>query len=109
MLVATSILLGQAQAGGFAIGAFNIYNLEGARAVAAAAEEARSPAILQVHPAALRHGGPPLIALCLAAARESGVPIGVHLDHSLSRDDILAALDAGLLSIMADGSHLTYA
>jgi tagatose 1,6-diphosphate aldolase GatY/KbaY len=109
MLVATPTLLGQARAGGFAIGAFNLYNLEGARAVIAAAEAARSPAILQVHPAALRHGGVPLIALCLAAARESGMPIGVHLDHSASRDDILDALDAGLPSIMADGSHLAYA
>ncbi|HXT36658.1 MAG TPA: class II fructose-bisphosphate aldolase [Chloroflexota bacterium] len=108
MLVATTTLLRQAQADGFAIGAFNIYNLEGARAVVAAAEEARGPAILQVHPAALRHGGAPLLALCLAAAREAGGPIGVHLDHSASRDDILAALDAGVSSIMADGSHLTY-
>ncbi|HVA88261.1 MAG TPA: class II fructose-bisphosphate aldolase [Chloroflexota bacterium] len=108
MLVATNTLLRQAQAGGFAIGAFNIYNLEGARAVVAAAEEVRGPAMLQVHPAALRHGGLPLIALCLAAARAADIPIGVHLDHSASRDDILAALDEGIPSIMADGSHLDY-
>jgi tagatose 1,6-diphosphate aldolase GatY/KbaY len=109
MLVSTSMLLHQARAGGFAVGAFNIYNLEGAKAVVAAAEEARSPAILQVHPAALRHGGSPLIALCLTAARQAGIPLGVHLDHSVSRDAILAALDGGVPSIMADGSHLEYA
>ena len=109
MLVAMTALLTAAQADGYAVGAFNVYNLEGVRAVVTAAEETRSPAILQLHPAALRHGGPPLVALCLAAARASAVPLSVHLDHSTSADAIRAALDAGVPSIMADGSHLSYA
>ena len=80
-----------------------------ARAVAAAAEETRSPALLQIHPGALGYGGAPLIALCLAVAREATVPMAVHLDHSTSPHAISAALAAGCASIMADGSHLPYA
>ncbi|MFL5804271.1 MAG: class II fructose-bisphosphate aldolase [Roseiflexaceae bacterium] len=109
MLHPTLALLRAAQLGGYALGAFNVYNLEGACAVVAAAEAARSPAMLQVHPSALQFGGAPLIALCLAAARDAAVPIAVHLDHSSSPDAIRQALDAGVASIMADGSHLEYA
>ncbi len=108
MLTATTSLLHTARAGGYAIGAFNVYNLEGARAVVAAAEDARSPALLQIHPGALAYGGAPLIALCLAVARDAAVPMAVHLDHSTSPRDISAALGAGCRSIMADGSHLPY-
>ena len=109
MLTSTVALLRAAGEGGYAVGAFNIYNLEGVRAVVAAAEAEHSPAMLQLLPTALKHGGPPLVALCLVAARAAAVPIGVHLDHSASADDIRAALAAGLASIMADGSHLPYA
>lgn len=108
MLVSTVELLNAARKGSYAIGAFNVYNLEGARAVVAAAEAERSPVMLQILPGALTHGGPPLVALCLTAAREASVPMAAHLDHSASADDIQAALDAGLNSIMADGSHLSY-
>lgn len=109
MLSTTIALMTAASGNGYALGAFNVYNLEGVRAVVAAAERERSPAILQIHPSAFRHGGIPLIALCLAGAREACVPMAVHLDHSTSPDDIRAAIAAGLTSIMADGSHLPYA
>lgn len=109
MLVRTTTLLAQARRGRYGVGAFNVYNLEGARAVVAAAEEARSPAMLQVHPAALAYGGPALLALCLTAAREAVVPFAVQLDHSASPADIRTALDAGFGAVMADGSPLPYA
>jgi tagatose 1,6-diphosphate aldolase GatY/KbaY len=109
MLVAVKSLLEQAQREHYAVGAFNVYNLEGVQAVVSAAEQEASPAILQVHPAALRHGGEPLLALCLAAARASRAPMGVHLDHSASEADVRVALAAGLSSVMADGSQLPYA
>ena len=73
MLANVRSLLEQAQDRGYAVGAFNVYNLEGVQAVIGAAEQAGSPAILQVHPAALHHGGQPLLALCLAAARGQAV------------------------------------
>jgi tagatose 1,6-diphosphate aldolase GatY/KbaY len=109
MLAPTMALLDAAEASGYAVGAFNVYNLEGVKAVVGAAEAERSPAMLQVHPSALAYGGAPLIALCLAAARAASVPLAVHLDHSSAAEDIRAALEAGAGSIMADGSHLDYA
>ncbi len=109
MLADLVMLLHQAGAACRAVGAFNVYNLEGARAVIAAAEAEAAPVILQVHPAALQYGGPPLLALCLASARLSRVPVAVHLDHSTSAGEIAAALAAGVTSIMVDGSHLPYA
>ena len=108
MLTTTTSLLQSAEAGQYAIGGFNIYNLEGVNAVIQAAEEVGSPALLQIHPAALHHGGTGLIALCIQAAKSSSVPIGVHLDHSTEHHDIQLALEAGIPSIMADGSHLPY-
>ncbi len=108
MLSPTISLLRAATDGAYALGAFNVYNLEGVRAVLAAAETNRSPAILQILPSALKGSGTPLISLCLMAAQEASVPISVHLDHSRSRTEIQEALRAGLTSIMADGSHMPY-
>jgi tagatose 1,6-diphosphate aldolase GatY/KbaY len=108
MLASMGLLLRDAMAGGYAIGAFNVYNLEGVRAVVGAAEAHHSPVMLQLHPSALQHGGRPLVALCLEAAQGARVPVAVHLDHSTALDDISAALTAGMTSIMADGSHLSY-
>ena len=108
MLTSTVTLLQTARSEGYAIGAFNVYNLEGVKAVVAAAEAESSPAMLQLHPGALAHGGLPLVVLCLTAAREAKVPMSVHLDHSTSALDIETVLQAGLVSIMADGSQLDY-
>jgi len=108
MLTSTTELLRAAMAGGYAIGAFNVYNLEGVRAVVRAAETHRSPVMLQLHPGALQHGGQPLVALCLAAAQAATVPAMVHLDHSTSAAAIQEALAAGVTSVMADGSPLPY-
>jgi tagatose 1,6-diphosphate aldolase GatY/KbaY len=109
MLSSTLELLETARRHIYAIGAFNVYNLEGVRAVINAAEACRSPAMLQLHPSALTYGGSPLVALCLEAAVTASVPIAVHLDHSTSEVDIQAALAAGMTSVMADGSPLSYA
>ncbi len=108
MLTSTTALLQDAVAGDYAIGAFNVYNLEGVRAVISAAEVHRSPVMLQLHPGALQHGGVGLVALCLAAARAATVPVTVHLDHSSTPAAIHDALEAGITSVMVDGSHLAY-
>jgi len=76
--------------------------------VIGAAEANRSPAMLQLHPSALKYGGSPLVLLCLESARTASVPVSVHLDHSTSASAIEFALTAGMSSIMADGSHLPY-
>lgn len=108
MLVDTATLLQIARDNKFAVGGFNIYNLEGATAVVQAAEELSSPVILQLLPSALEIGGSPLIAMCLELARKSDIPVAVHLDHCSSEETILFALRNGLHSIMADGSDLSY-
>ncbi|CAK7349569.1 unnamed protein product [Dovyalis caffra] len=105
-LSSTKELLLNAERGGYAVGAFNVYNMEGAEAVVAAAEEENSPAILQIHPSALKQGGIPLVACCVSAAEQANVPITVHFDHGTSKLELVEALDSGFDSLMVDGSHL---
>lgn len=108
MLSSTRELLETARRNVYAVGAFNVYNLEGVRAVVQAAEALHASVMLQIHPSSLKYGGSSLVALCVEAARSAAVPIAVHLDHSNSAAAISAALAAGMPSIMADGSHLPY-
>ncbi|XP_042417589.1 uncharacterized protein LOC122006232 isoform X1 [Zingiber officinale] len=104
----TKNILRDAEKGGYAVGAFNVYNLEGIEAVVSAAEAENSPAILQVHPGALKYGGAPLVSCCICAAEMSSVPISVHFDHGNSKVEVLEALDLGFNSVMVDGSHLPF-
>eukprot|EP00602_Paraphysomonas_sp_CaronLab_P010119 CAMPEP_0185029606 /NCGR_PEP_ID=MMETSP1103-20130426/16007_1 /TAXON_ID=36769 /ORGANISM="Paraphysomonas bandaiensis, Strain Caron Lab Isolate" /LENGTH=796 /DNA_ID=CAMNT_0027564415 /DNA_START=137 /DNA_END=2527 /DNA_ORIENTATION=+ len=97
-----------------AVAAFNVYNLEGAKAVIDAAEELSAPVILQVHPASLKFGGLPFLRL-LAGFRElASVPVAIHFDHATDESQIISALDmrAGnrnaFDSVLIDGSRLTY-
>ncbi|KAJ0105252.1 hypothetical protein Patl1_19593 [Pistacia atlantica] len=107
-LSSTKELLINADQGKYAVGAFNVYNMEGVEAVVAAAEEERSPAILQIHPSALKEGGIPLVACCISAAERASVPITVHFDHGNAKQELMEALELGFDSVMADGSHLPF-
>ncbi|EYU40112.1 hypothetical protein MIMGU_mgv1a000277mg [Erythranthe guttata] len=106
--LSTKELLLNADNGGYAVGAFNVYNLEGIQAVVSAAEELRSPAILQIHPSALKQGGVPLVACCISAAKQATVPITVHFDHGSSKQELVEILELGFDSVMVDGSHLSF-
>ena len=108
MLVSSLTLLESARKGGYAVGGFDVYNLEGIRAILAAADAERSPIIMQIPPAAMRFGGMPFIAFCQASARNATVPVAVHLDHASSPDDIRHALAVGVNSIMIDGSRMPF-
>lgn len=99
-----SELLADASKNNYALGAFNVYNLEGVKAVINAGEQENSPVMLQLHPAAFKLGGVELIATCLKAAEVSSTKVLVHLDHASAEKDIDLALSNGLKSIMADGS-----
>lgn len=93
--------------GGWAIGAFSVYNLEGALAVCRAAEEEGESVILQAGSSAFGYAGRrPLAALALAAAESSDAHVGVHLDHSRDLGEIRECLDLGYTSVMVDGSRL---
>jgi tagatose 1,6-diphosphate aldolase GatY/KbaY len=108
MLTPTRILLTKARQNGYAVGAFNVYNLEGALAVVETAEEMQSPVMLQILPGGLALCGSPLVALCIELADSASVPVALHLDHCPSSETILFALDSGFSSVMADGSDLDY-
>jgi ketose-bisphosphate aldolase len=99
--------LDAAYRGGWALGAFSVYNLEQARGIATAAVAEGRPVILQAGASAFRYAGmEPLAALALATAREATAPIGVHLDHSRDLEEIRACLRLGYGSVMFDGSEL---
>jgi tagatose 1,6-diphosphate aldolase GatY/KbaY len=108
MLTSTKDILEKAQKYAYAVGAFNLYNLEGAIAVVNAAEADNSPAIIQILPHVLKYGGSSLIALFLEAADSATVPMSVHLDHCEEPDMIEMALAAGIQSVLADGSKFPY-
>ncbi len=94
---------------GWAIGAFSTYTQELTQAICRAAEDARRPVILQAGASAFSHAGArELAAQAVLAADLSGVPVGVHLDHSRDMEQIQACLEAGYTSVMVDGSHLPF-
>ena len=105
-LVTSKELLLDARKHGYAIGAFNVENMEMVQAVVAAAEELRAPVILQTTPGTLKYAPPELFyANVAAAAKAATVPVVMHLDHGNSFDLALRAFRAGYTSIMIDGSQ----
>jgi ketose-bisphosphate aldolase len=107
MLVSSKSLLNDAQRNHYAIAAFNFYNLDILYAVLDAAEEKKSPVILQLYALYFSFLRPaPIAAAALAAIAESPVPVALHLDHSNDYDQILCALDHGFNSVMIDASKL---
>lgn len=108
MLVSGKNILLDAQKNGYAVGAFNVENMEMVQAVVEAAEELRSPVILQTTPSTIQYAGVDYYyANALAAARHAGVPVVMHLDHGNSFDLAVQAFHAGYTSIMIDGSKET--
>lgn len=91
----------------FGIGAFSVANMEMVMGAIQAAEELRSPIILQIAEVRLKHSPLHLIGpLMVEAAKQSVVPVAVHFDHGLTYEKIKQALDIGFTSVMYDGSHL---
>lgn len=108
-LVTTKKMLLDAQKGGYAIGAFNVENMEMVQAVIAAAQEKQAPVILQTTSSTLKYATPGLYyANVKAEAEKASVPIAVHLDHGNSFEIAMRAFRAGYTSIMIDGSHGTW-
>ena len=105
-LVTTKQMLLNAQAEGYAVGAFNVENMEMVQAVVAAAEELRAPVILQTTPSTIRYADLSYYyAAAEVAAEKASVPVAVHLDHGSSFELAMKALRVGYTSIMIDGSH----
>lgn len=101
-------LLDEAEDRKYAIGAFSIANMEMIIGAVKAAEELKSPIILQIAESRLKHSPLHLIGpVMMEAAKKAKVPVAVHLDHGLTMDCIHEALDLGFTSVMIDGSKYT--
>ena len=96
-----------ARAHRWAVGGFNVYNLESARAVIAAATALKAPVMVQTSEGAVKHAGfGNLSAIVRRLAEEAPVPVALHLDHGKSIDVARAAVEAGYTSVMIDTSRL---
>lgn len=105
-LVTSTKMLLDAQTGHYAVGAFNVENMEMVQAVVAAAEELRAPVMIQTTPGTVRYAGLALYAANVRTlAERATVPIAIHLDHGESFDMAVQALCSGYTSVMIDGSH----
>lgn len=105
-LVTSEQMLLDAQKGGYAVGAFNVENMEMVKAVIAAAEELRAPVLLQTTPSTVKYGTlETYFAIVAAEARKASVPVCLHLDHGSSFELAVQAIKAGYTSVMIDGSH----
>ncbi len=108
-LVTTKEMFRKAYEGGYAIGAFNINNMEIVQAITEAAGEARSPVILQVSAGARKYAKQEyLMALAKAAIADANIDLALHLDHGADFEICKACIDGGFTSVMIDGSHHTF-
>ncbi len=99
-------LMDKAMEEGFALGAFNINNMELAQGIVWAAKELNAPLILQVSKGARSYAGKDYIMkLMEAVEKDSGLPIAIHLDHGPDFDMCKQVIDDGFTSVMIDGSH----
>jgi fructose-bisphosphate aldolase class II len=108
-LVSMNEFLPKAKANKFAVGQFNMNNLEFAQAIVEAAMEEKSPFIFGVSEGALKYMGIEFtVALAEAAAKKSGLPIALHLDHGSTFEVAMKCIRAGFSSVMFDGSHYPF-
>ncbi len=108
-LVSSREMLLKAQKEGYALGAFNIENMEMAQAVIEAAEQMRSPVMIQTTPGTLKYAPPAVYAAMVRVmAEKASVPVCMHLDHGDSIENIRACMAAGYTSLMIDGSKLSF-
>lgn len=104
-LVTSKEMLLNAQKGGYAVGAFNVENMEMVKAVIAAAEELRAPVMLQTTPSTIKYGTVETYAAIVGAeAKKASVPVCLHLDHGNSFELAQQCMENGYTSVMIDGS-----
>ncbi|MGL5614923.1 MAG: class II fructose-1,6-bisphosphate aldolase [Sarcina sp.] len=108
-LVTTKEMFKKAYEGGYAIGAFNINDMEIIQGIVNGAKVKNSPVILQCSTGALKYAGAKYLkAMVDAAIEETGLDIALHLDHGPSFEAVKEVIDAGFTSVMFDGSHYEY-
>ena len=108
-LVTTTEMFKKAYDGGYAIGAFNVNTMEIVQAITEAADELKSPIILQCSSGARKYAKHAyLVHLVKAALEETNIPIALHLDHGADFEICKQCIDGGFTSVMIDGSSLSY-
>ena len=108
-LVTSQDMFKKAYEGGYAIGAFNVNNMEIIQGITEAAKEVNAPLILQVSSGARKYANHTyLMKLVEAAIIETGLPICLHLDHGDTFELCKSCIDGGFTSVMIDGSHHTF-
>ncbi|MEG0258037.1 MAG: class II fructose-1,6-bisphosphate aldolase [Christensenella sp.] len=108
-LVTTKEMFEKAYNGGYAIGAFNVNNMEIIQGITEAAQELNAPLILQVSKGARNYANPVYLTKLVEAALETtGLPICLHLDHGDSFETCKSCIDGGFSSVMIDGSQLPF-
>ena len=108
-LVTTKEMFEKSIEGHYAIGAFNINNMEFIQAITDAAEEAKSPVILQVSSGAIKYARLPyLMKMVEAAVENTTIPIALHLDHGPDFETCKMCIDAGFTSVMIDASKYDF-
>ena len=108
-LVTTKKMFEDAYKGGYAVGAFNVNNMEIIQGIVEAGKKLNAPLILQVSKGARAYANHLyLVKLVEAAVEESGLPIALHLDHGPDFETCKACIDGGFTSVMIDGSSLPY-
>jgi fructose-bisphosphate aldolase class II len=106
MLVTGKAILEHAHENGYAVGAFNVNNMEAVQAIMEAAEETKSPVIIQASQGGLKYAGVEYIAgMCKIAAEKASVPVAIHLDHGTDFKQIIKCIRNGFTSVMIDASH----
>jgi fructose-bisphosphate aldolase class II len=109
MLVNPREHLARARREGWALGGFNVFDLESARAVIRAADAERAPLLVQTSEGAVKHMGLDMaVAIVRGLTESSPAPVALHLDHGKSEELARAAVDAGYTSVMIDASRQTY-
>lgn len=108
-LVDTKEMFKKAYEGGYAIGAFNVNNMEMIQGIVEAGREEKAPLILQVSSGARKYANPKYLKkLVEAAVEDTGLPIALHLDHGDTYDLCVSAIDDGFTSVMIDASHHSF-
>lgn len=108
-LVTTKEMFEKSMKEGFAVGAFNVNNMEIVQAIVDAAAEENSPVILQASSSAIKYARPNYLKKMVeAATEETNIPIVLHLDHGPDFETCKACIDAGFTSVMIDGSKYDF-
>ena len=108
-LVTTKEMFEKSMKEGYAIGAFNVNNMEIIQAIVDAAAKENSPVILQASSSAIKYTRPTyLMKMVEAAVEETNIPIVLHLDHGADFETCKACIDAGFTSVMIDGSKFDF-